>query len=74
MNKLLIMIYKRNSWIIGLTARNSLTLFSYPFLLSITTGRSPRLHLVFAQNKFFAGRSTLARPCLGVHQRTSLMI
>ena len=57
-------------------AWTSLTLPPYASLLSITSGRSSRLHPVSVQSccrKVLAGRPTLARPCEGIHWRTSLM-
>ena len=58
------------------SARISLTLSRHTSLLSITSGRSSRLHPVSAQSCFMqvlAGCPAFALPCEGVHQSTSLM-
>ena len=57
-------------------AQISLTLFCHLFLSSIAFVRSSRLHLVSLETSCTcvqASRSTPARPCAGVHRRTSLM-
>ena len=54
----------------------SLTLFHHPSLSSIASGRSSRLHPMSVQRccrYVLTGRHTIARPCEGVHSRTSLM-
>ena len=59
-----------------LLARISLTLSYHSSRPSITSGRSSRLHPVSVQSCcrwVLIGRSTLARPCKGVHRRTLLM-
>ena len=63
---------------VTLIARISLTLFlpSHPSLLSITPGRSTKLHPISTQSWciwVLAGRPTLACPYVGIYRRTSLM-
>ena len=61
---------------VALTVWISLTLSPHPSLSSITLSMFSRLHPVSIQSwciKVVAGRPTLARPCEGIHGRTSLM-
>ena len=61
---------------VALSARISLTLSRHSSLSSIASGRSSELHLVSAESCCLylqAVRPVLARPCEGVHRRTSLM-
>ena len=61
---------------VALSARIFLTLSRHISLLSITSGRSSRLHPILAQSccmSVRAGCPAFARPCEGVHRSTSLM-
>ena len=61
---------------VALPVRISLTLSRHPFLLSITSGRSSRLHPISAQNSgmwVLAGHPAFAHPYEGVHRSKSLM-
>ena len=58
------------------STRISLTLSCHPSLSSIASGKSLGRHPVSAQSccmKVQAGRPAFARPCEGVHRRTSFM-
>ena len=57
-------------------ARISLILSRHSSLSFIASGRSPGLHPVSSQSRFMSvrvGRPAFARPCEGIHRRTSLM-
>ena len=57
-------------------AQRPSTLFRHPSLTFIAPDWHSRLHPVSTQSwclQVFDGRPTLARPCVGVHKRTSLM-
>ena len=61
---------------VTLSARKSLTLSRYPFLLFIASGRSSGLDPISAQSccmQVQAGHPAFARPCERVHRSTSLM-
>ena len=61
---------------VALVARISLTLSRHSFLSFIALGRSSGQHPVSSHSCWMyvrAGRPAFARPCVGVHERTSLM-
>ena len=61
---------------VALVARISLTLSRHSFLSFIALGRSSEQHSVSSHSCWMyvrAGRPAFARPCVGVHNSTSLM-
>ena len=71
-----IVFYKVHHHHVAESAQISLTLSRHPFRSSIASGRSSGLHPVSAQScciSVRAGRPAFARPCEGVHSRSSLI-
>ena len=71
-----IKIQQLYNYISSLSCRASSTVFPASLSLSHASDRSSRLYPVFVQNCYWyvlVSRPTLARPCDGVHGRTSLM-